>query len=190
MALTVLDIIRGISQAASKGYDGLDSDGERIKVGLKREKGDLIKDKRVMDGFGCYFHGNKLCIKYHGEVNIKDIHRSGPKKYENEIEQMFGDIVKFLKKEYKSVTGHALTLTPQGDADSLIQRMNSIRNWVQSSKWYKIGGCDGVESVDPEKEYTIDDQIRNFLSLSSKKNPKNVKRKQPTRPGLGEVDKG
>lgn len=189
MALTVLDVIRGISQAASKGYDGLDSDGERIKIGLKREKGDLIKDKRVIDGFGCYFHGNKLCIKYHGEVDIRDIHRAGPKKYENEIEQMFNDIVKFLKKEYKSTTGQALTLTSQGDADSMIQRMNSKRNWVQSSKWYKIGGIDS-ESVEPEKERTIDDKIKNFLSLSSKNNPKNIKRKQPPRPSLGEIDKG
>ena len=37
---------------------------------------------------------------------------------------------------------------------------------------------------------THNDAIRNFLSLSSKKNPMNVSRKQPARPGLGETDKG
>ena len=38
----VLEIIRGLSQAASLSYDGLDSDGERIKAGLKREEGHLL----------------------------------------------------------------------------------------------------------------------------------------------------
>jgi len=186
---TTLEIIRALSQAASNAYDGYDDEGIRIKVGLKREKGDPILDKRIMDGFGVKFHGNKLCINYHGEVNMKDLHRSGPKNFENEIEQMYADIVKFLKKEYKKSTGSALTLSAQGDSDSLIQRMNSVRNWVQSTKWYTIGNIDS-ESVEPENERTVDDAIKKFLSLSSKKNPTNVTRKQPARPGLGETDKG
>jgi len=173
----LLDIIRGISQAASAAYDGTDSEGERIKAGLKREEGDFITDKRIMDGFGVVFYGNKLCIKYHGEVNMKDIHSNGPKKFEKEIETQFNDIAKFIKKEYKKVTGDTLSLTPLGDADSLIQRMSSIRNWVQSSKHYKIGGLDGVDSVAPEEERSVDKSIRDFLSLSSKNNPKNVTRK-------------
>ena len=185
--MTTLEIIRALSQAASKAYDGYDDEGVRIKVGLKREEGDPILDKTIMDGFGVKFHGNKLCVNYHGEVSMKDLHRHGPKNFENEIEQMYADIVKFLKKEYKKSTGSALTLSAQGDSDSLIQRMNSVRNWVQSTKWYTIGNIDS-ESVEPESERTVDDTIKKFLSLSSNKNPKNVTRKQPDRPGLGEVD--
>ena len=50
---TVLDIVRGISQAAANAYDGshderYNSDGEARKVGLKREEGDPILDWRVM----------------------------------------------------------------------------------------------------------------------------------------------
>lgn len=173
----LLDIIRGISQAASAAYDGTDSEGERIKAGLKREEGDFITDKRIMDGFGVAFYGDHLCIKYHGEVSMKDVHSNGPKKFEKEIETQFNEIAKFLKKEYKKVTGETLKLTPLGDADSLIQRMSSIRNWVQSRKHYKIGGLTGVDSVDPEEERSVDKNIRDFLSLSSKNNPKNVTRK-------------
>ena len=187
--MTTLEVVRAISQAASKSYDGYDGEGERIKAGLKREEGNPLLDKRVMDGFGVKFSGDKLCVTYHGEVSMKDLHRNGPKKFENEMEQTYKDIVKFIKKEYKKDTGKALALTSQGDADSLIQRMNSIRNWVQSSKWYKIGGIDS-ESVEPESERTVDDAIKKFLSLSSKKKSKNVTRKQPDRPGLGEIDKG
>ena len=187
MALTVLDVIRGISQAASKGYDGLDSDGERIKIGLKREKGDLIKDKRVIDGFGCYFHGNKLCIKYHGEVDIRDIHRAGPKKYENEIEQMFNDIVKFLKKEYKKVTSKSLTLTAEGEVQVDVQSTSRVRAWVQAFRYYKIGGLSDVER-DPayeegsSSEDRLDSSIKKFLAIGKDsypgaKKPKNVTRK-------------
>ena len=205
--MTTLQIIRALSQAASKGYDGaLQEDGlldykggnehKPVTTGLKREAGDPILDRRVIDGFKVKFHGNKLCINYHGEVNMKDLHRSGPKNFENEIEQMYGDIVKFLKREYKSITGGPLTLTSQGEADSLIQRMNSVRNWVQSTKWYEVGNITDVKTVegndrdlDPHIK-AHSDVIRNFLSLSSKKNPMNVTRKQPARPGLGETDKG
>ena len=187
--MTTLEIVRAISQAASKSYDGYDGEGERIKVGLKREEGNPLLDKRVMDGFGVKFSGNYLCVTYHGEVSMKDVHRNGPKKFENEMEQTYNDIVKFIKKEYKKDTGKALTLTSQGDADSLIQRMNSVRNWVQSSKWYKIGGVDS-EPVEPQGERSVDATIKKFLAQSSKKKPRNATSKTPDRPGLGEVDKG
>ena len=60
---TVLDIIKGISQAAANAYDGAQDakyslDGEERRLGLKREVGDPIVDSRVVDGFGVKFHGN------------------------------------------------------------------------------------------------------------------------------------
>ena len=194
-SVSVLDVVRGLAQAAANAYDGaLDDNGEILEAGLRSEEGDPILDKRIIDGFGVKFHGNKLCINYHGEVSMKDLHRHGPKNFENEIEQMYADIVKFLKKEYKKTTGSALTLSAQGDSDSLIQRMNSVRNWVQSAKWYEIGNITDVKEVegndrnlDPHIK-THHDVIKKFLSLSSNKNPKNVTRKPPDRPGLGEVD--
>ena len=49
---TVLEIVRGLSQAAANAYDGaLDENGELLQVGLNREEGNPILDKRVMDGF-------------------------------------------------------------------------------------------------------------------------------------------
>ena len=53
---SVLDIVRGISQAAANAYDGSQDekyslDGEARKIGLKREEGDPIIDSRVVDGF-------------------------------------------------------------------------------------------------------------------------------------------
>ena len=211
MSSELYSIIQGISQALSKNYDGAyEKDGmmdfydgaerDYVKVGLNREKVDNINiDSRaeLMDGFGCQFHGNHLIVKYHGEVNMKDLHRNGPKKFENEIEQKFNDIANFIKKEYKKVTGKALKLTSAGDADSLIQRLSNVRNWVQSSKRYKIGAVDALEVEDNEERSSdwrkgagVDAAVKKFLSLSSKQNPKNRFKKNPPRPGPGEVDKG
>ena len=40
-----LEIIRGISQAMANNYDGAtDQDGERVKIGLKREEGEPLVD--------------------------------------------------------------------------------------------------------------------------------------------------
>ena len=211
MSSELYSIIQGISQALSKNYDGAyEKDGwtdfhdgaerDLVKIGLNKEKVDNIQiDTRggFMDGFGCQFHGNHLIIKYHGEVNMKDLHRNGAKSYENEIEQTFSDIVNFIKKEYKKNTGKTLKLTSAGDADSLIQRMSNIRNWVQSSKRYKIGAVDALEVEDNEERSSdwrkgagVDAAVKKFLSLSSKQNPKNRFKKNPPRPGPGEVDKG
>ena len=211
MANNLYSVIQGISQALSKNYDGAfeetgmmdfydGAERDYVKVGLNREKVDNINiDSRaeLMDGFGCQFHGNHLIVKYHGEVNMKDLHRNGPKKFENEIEQKFNDIANFIKKEYKKVTGKALKLTSAGDADSLIQRLSNVRNWVQSSKRYKIGAVDALEVEDNEERSSdwrkgagVDAAVKKFLSLSSKQNPKNRFKKTPPRPGPGEVDKG
>ena len=71
---TTYEIVRGISQAMTRAYDGAhDENGEPVKIGLKREEGNPLIDKRVMDGFGVKFHGNRLMITYHAEIMLKDI---------------------------------------------------------------------------------------------------------------------
>tara|TARA_Y100000034_G_scaffold55855_2_gene68417 strand:+ start:974 stop:1921 length:948 start_codon:yes stop_codon:yes gene_type:complete len=173
----VIDIINGISSAARAAYDGaVDDKGEKVKVGLNREKYDsIVFDSRggAMDGFNVKFGGEMLTISYHGEVNMKDLHKNGPKKFEREIESMFGDIVKFLKKEYKKHAKGSLTLTSQGDCEAHIQRMSNIRNWVQATKVYKIGNLGGV--MDTDKPGTVDKAIKSFLDQSTDKRPKNAK---------------
>ena len=101
---TVLEIIRGISQAAKNiGYDGAHEgilgDGEPRSAGLKREEGHMINDRRVIDGFGVKFAGNVLRITYHSEVQLKEVYANG---FENEINQRIAEVAKFLKKEYKN----------------------------------------------------------------------------------------
>ena len=113
MSEKALEIYRGISQAMGYAYDGAtDEKGEPIKIGLKRDDANPMLQSRdgQMDGFGIKMYGDKLIVNYHSEAPMPEVHKKGPSAFENEVEQRFANIVKFLKKEYKKATGKALTL--------------------------------------------------------------------------------
>lgn len=163
---TTMEIIRGISQALTYAYDGAavadyTDDGESHSFGLKREEGNPILDKRVIDGFKVQFHGDKLCIKYHSEVQLKEVQDSN---FESDLEVMINDIASFLKKEYKKVTGDTLTLTAEGEVDAIVQNTSRVRTWVQASRIYKIGGIDS-QPVGEASEERLTDSIKNWLAL-------------------------
>ena len=180
---SVYEIIQGISQAAANAYDGaheesLQADGKARTVGLKRENGHYINDRRVMDGFGVVFHGPLLRINYQSETRLKEVQKNS---FESDIEQNIADIVKFLKKEYKSITGNSLTLTKEGDSQILVQRMSNYRTDVQAHCDYRIGGLKEVEDVLEEEagEDRLDKAVRDWLALGPKnKRPKNDTRKK------------
>ena len=178
---TTLEIIRGISQAAANAYDGAHDekysyDGQSRKTGLKREEGDPILDKRVIDGFKVKFHGPLLRVSYHSEVRLKEVHENG---FESEIEQMIQDVANFLKKEYKAVTGNSLQLTAEGDPKILIQRVSNVRSDCNAYRDYRIGKLKDVEDSPGTSEERLDKAISKFLSLGRDKAPKprNITRK-------------
>ena len=61
-----------------------------------------------MDGFNVRFYGNKMCLSYHSEIQLKEVYASG---FEGDIEQRISDIAGWLKKEYKRITGDSVSLT-------------------------------------------------------------------------------
>ena len=180
---TTLEIIRGISQAAANAYDGAhiegySSDGKARTVGLKREEGDPITDKRVMDGFKVKFYGNKLCIKYHSEVQLKEVYGGS---FESDTESMINDIAKFLKKEYKIITGDSLSLTPDGEVDIIVQNTSRVRTWCQAHRFYNIGSISDAEEVRGESDKKrMDKDFKKFLDAGGfqGKRPQNDTRKK------------
>tara|TARA_R110000824_G_scaffold26741_1_gene91649 strand:+ start:2440 stop:2946 length:507 start_codon:yes stop_codon:yes gene_type:complete len=165
---TVLEIIRGISQAAANisydgAHEGIHGDGEPRSAGLRREEGHMINDRRVIDGFGVRFVGNALRISYSSELQLKEVYANG---FENEIEQRIAEVAKFLKKEYKAVTGNTLSLTKAGDADMIVQNRSKVWTWVQAQCDYKIGGIQEVVEV-TEEEKDLRDRFKDFLSLGN-----------------------
>ena len=158
---TVYEIIQGLSQAAANAYDGaLDDKGEPLKAGLQREEGDPILDKRVMDGFGVKFYGNMMCLSYMSEVQLKEVYANG---FESDVEQRMADIVSFLKKEYRKITGESVTLTKEGEIDMHVQNSSRVRSWVNAKLHYKVGGLDKAMAVRAEQERKPEDSFRKFL---------------------------
>ena len=146
---TVYEIIQGLSQAAANGYDGaLDENGEAVKVGLQREEGRPMIDKRVMDGFNINFNGNMMCLGYHSEVQLREVYANG---FEQEVEQRIADVVKFLKKDAKcsEATGYCYS--------------SRVRSWVTASMYYKVGGLSEDMTHNVPSEDRLDDSFRKFL---------------------------
>jgi len=175
----ILEIIQGLAQAAANVYDGVHDerhvrDGEVKKVGLMREEGCPIMDKRVMDGFNVQFSNNKLCIKYQSDIQLKEIHGGG---FENEMERRLNEIKKFLQKEYKAITGKSITLSKAGDTQILATSVSRVRSFVQAYCHYKISGL--TENPVGSEGRTIDDAVRKFLDLNNNnKRPQNDTRKK------------
>ena len=172
---TVYEIVQGLSQAAANAYDGaLTEDGEAIKAGLKREEGDPILDRRVIDGFNVSFHGPLMCIQYHSEVQLKEVYAAG---FESGIEQQIADIASFLKKEYRKITGNSVSLTKEGEAEMRVESSLRVRSWVTAKCHYRIGGMDDVVVVGEGSEDRLEANWRSFLDQGGLgKRPKNDKR--------------
>lgn len=177
---TVYEIVKGLSQAAANAYDGaLDENGEPIKAGLQREEGDPILDKRVLDGFNVKFSGNMMCLTYMSEVKLKEVHDNG---FAQDVEQKITDIASFLKKEYRKITGESVTLTADGEVDMVVQSTSRVRNWVQATMHYKVGGLD--EEMDNETgskaptEYWKDFMSQGGWTGDGGKRPQNDTRKK------------
>lgn len=177
---TTLEIIQGLSQAAANAWDGAHDerfalDGQARKVGLKREEGCPIMDKRVNDGFSVKFLGNGICINYQSDILLKDVHQS--KDFEGDIVRQLEEVKKFLQKEYKAITGKSITLTAEGEPKVLVQSTSRVRSFVQAYQHYKVSGMKEEPILDPAIENSRS-MTRKFLEQFSDKRPQNDKRKK------------
>lgn len=159
---TVYEIVQAISQAAANAYDGAhDAEGKMVEIGLQREEGNPLIDKRVMDGFGVRFHGNIMRLSYQSEVQLKEVYANG---FESDIEQRMADIVTFLKKEARKLGAGSVSLTPEGEIDIRVENSSRVRSWVTACMDYKIGGMEEVAVVGEATEDRLAVDWQNFLS--------------------------
>ena len=120
MSQKVIDIVRGLSQAAADiGYDGaVDKDGEPVKIGMKREEGHPVYDSRVMDGFNISVSGKTLNLSYHADIKLKDVYGQD---LEAEIGRMMSKIITALKARFKANTGKGVSLKKKGELDVRVE---------------------------------------------------------------------
>ena len=167
-------IVQGLAQAAANAYDGAHDeryalDGQARKVGLNREQGHPILDKRVNDGFSVKFYGNSMIINYQSDVRLQEVKNP---KYDQEIARMLNEIKKFLQREYKALTGNSVRLTAKGEAQILVQSTSRVRTFVQAYQHYTISGVDSEPILEPSIDATRD-VTRKFLEQFSDKRPSN-----------------
>jgi len=179
---SVLDVLNMLSAAAYNAYDGRvdNKTGEAENVGgLTREDDEVtIHDKRLMDGFGLKFLGDKVIIKYHAEFLLSD---ANDRDFPKEINSKLADIVKYLRKEYTKLSGKSLTLTKVDDEPTIdVSPMSKVRAWVQAKCMYKLGGLKETIPFD-EKEDILRPEIEKFLAIGKDKYP-GVKKPENVKP--------
>jgi hypothetical protein len=175
MSQKIVDVLRGISQVAGSMYDGAtDESGEPINIGLKREEGNPLLDRRVIDGCSLRCSGKTLQVSYHSELLLKDVYA---KDLQSELEQTMSDIVSYLKKEYKKVTGNTLSLKEKGECDARVEKTSHVRVFVAARKDYEISNMGETEDVKEPSEENLEKSFKNFLEQSSDKKAPNDKRK-------------
>ena len=159
---SVLEIVRGISQAVSNVHDGaLDENGDPVVIGLRREEEVPITDKRVMDGFSVRMHGDTLCLYYNSEITMKEVHAKG---FENDVESTMADILKHIKKEYRKAVGEALTLKQDGETDIHVQNMSRVRSWMCAKQHFKVESYAGaVDPVTAESKDSLEKKFKDWL---------------------------
>ena len=135
MALSVYDVVKGISQAIhNKHHGAINEDGTAVEIGLKREDQPII-DQRIMDGFGVAFHGNMLILKYNSFEPLTNLHE---KRFEKEIERRIGEVKGFIVKEFQKHTGSSLRLKEAGEVKVLVETGNRIKVLVKAMMPFEI----------------------------------------------------
>lgn len=158
---TVLEVATALSQIMSLAHDGaLDENDEPVKIGLKREEGEPLIDSRVIDGFKIKHQDNKLIINYQCELTSKEMHE---KKFDEDVRYTVGEVVKFLKKEYKKITGDALSLTEIGDPKIEAYETSRVRRWLQAECVYEIENIKAEKVEDGEE--LLEKETTDWLGL-------------------------
>jgi len=178
MALSVYEVVRGISEAISNIHHGaIDENGKKVEIGLKRED-QPIKDQRVMDGFGVSLHGNMLVLRYNSHEPLSNLHE---KRFEKEMERRIQDIRVFIQKQFQKHTGATLRLKDVDEVKIIVETSNRVKAMIKAMMAYEILNL--KDKVDMVGCYSCTDKLeeieaRNKAMMKKALKPRNVTRKE------------
>lgn len=171
-----MDIIKGISQVMANTYDGAkDKDGNVLHKTIKFDAGKGVETYEMRDmikGFRARISGNKLIVSFQTELTSKEAHDP---KLESNIESDIADSIKYLKKEFKKVTGKELSLKQSGEMKMRVESTSRMRTFATATCTYDIGGVKEEKS-----ENKVANAIKSWLKLGKNKGPKGVGDKLPS----------
>jgi hypothetical protein len=182
-AISVEELVKGIKQAAANAYDGAkDKDGKALKTGLDRDN-ELLDPRtmRTIDGFTVKVCGPKqLCVTYHLQMMAKHKLAALENKLEEEIEDRIQEIVAYLKKEFKNVTGSTLSLKMKGKIQYEVEAVSMVRTNLKGMCNYEITTGEEVETEEKQTK-ELDKEVEKFLAVDKDKFPGVKKAQNDTR---------
>ena len=101
-----------------------------------------------------------MCLTYQSEVQLKEVYASG---FESDVESQLAEIVKFLQKEYKKITGNSVSLATEGEVDVRVENSSRVRTWVTAKMHYKVGGLKEDMAIDSPSEERLESNWKSFL---------------------------
>lgn len=168
------DAAVALYQAANNAHDNQYVDGhslkeygeefEKVKVGLQREEGDPIVDKRIIDGFKIALNGNLMKLTYQSQATLQEVH---DEQFENKIVDIMENVVSFLKKESKRVNDVSVSLKRLEEPHVVVRHMNRTRTWVEATALYEIQGLEDY-SVEDEGMEKYQKSFKKWLDKVSK----------------------
>jgi hypothetical protein len=172
----LMEVITGISQVMANTYDGArDDKGEPIKAGLRRENVPAFTscECRLLDGFRArvtHYSDKKdsfpcLIVSYQSEIKLEEAHKPG---LADDVEEHIAEALKYLKKEFKKVTGKELSVQKHGDMKMLVEELSKIRTQVTAQCHYKIGGVD-MPKLENKKDVERAEHLQKWLKLGGLK---------------------
>lgn len=176
MASEIMEIVKGVAQVMANTYDGaVDDKGQPINAGLRRENVPHFTscDCRLLDGFrarvGSYTDSEKsfpcLTLTYQSELKLEEVHSD---KLEDMVGEHISEALKYLKKEYKKVTGKELNVKMHGELKILTEQLSKVKNFVTAVCHYEIKGVE-FPKLEDEKEEARAAEFNKWLALGGLK---------------------
>jgi BMFP domain-containing protein YqiC len=182
--ISVEELVKGIKQAAANAYDGAkDKDGKPIKSGLEREV--ELKDNRTMraiDGFTVKVCSPKqLCVTYHLQMMARHKLAALENKLEEEIEDRIKEIVAYIKKEFKNVTGSTLNLKMVGKVQYEVEAVSMVRTNLKGMCTYEISSMEDPKEEEDDLANDNEKEAEKMLAVGKDKFPGVKKPQNDTR---------
>lgn len=144
------------------GIGAYNEKGELIEIGLRREKEKSPFKVRTMDAFNVRVSGNKLMLTLHSDMLASDYH---DKKFKENVMATVSDILSWLKKEYKRLSGETLSLSEAGEPDIEVSNTSRIRSFFVAKCFYKIGNISEGDDKDAARE-KLDKKVKEWFDIN------------------------
>ena len=171
---TVYDIIQGIHQAAANGKNFENNenipdfkDNENEVSEEDKDKGHRLGLSVKSQAFFIKINANKMLVTFETMSSIKDV--LDKERYIESLKSNMKIVEKFLKSEYKKITGKTLSISMDGELSSMTQNINGTKTFTTAKQLYTIAGIPEIKDAGTEEAVKTYNSMDKMLKESWKK---------------------